>query len=51
MAGRVDFYEEVDGTAPVEQFLEDLPKKQRALVARMLQVLCPIKKRTRYSNA
>jgi phage-related protein len=30
MAWTVDFYEDADGNAPVEEFLDDLPKKQRA---------------------
>jgi len=30
VAWRVDFYEEEGGSAPVEDFLENLPKKQRA---------------------
>jgi phage-related protein len=30
MAWTVDFYEDADGNAPVEEFLDGLPKKQRA---------------------
>jgi phage-related protein len=30
MAWTVDFYEDADGDAPVEAFLDSLPKKQRA---------------------
>jgi hypothetical protein len=39
MAWQVDFYEEEDGSAPVEDFLDDLPKQQRAKALARVKLL------------
>jgi hypothetical protein len=38
-AWRVDFYEEESGSAPVEDFLENLPKKQKAKALALIRKL------------
>jgi hypothetical protein len=38
-AWQVDFYEEESGSAPVEDFLESLPKKQRAKALAVIRKL------------
>ncbi len=39
MAWKVDFYEDGDGNAPVEEFLESLPDKQKAKLIALLKIL------------
>ncbi len=39
MAWRVDFYEDAQGNAPLEDFLDGLPKKQRAKVLGLIEKL------------
>lgn len=39
MTWAVDFYEEADRSAPVEQFLRGLPKKQRAKLVGLVETL------------
>jgi hypothetical protein len=39
MAWRVDFYEEGDGNVPVEDFLNGLPKQQRAKAVALIRLL------------
>ena len=39
MAWQVDFYQEEDSSAPVEEFLEGLPKKQQAKVLALIRKL------------
>jgi hypothetical protein len=39
MAWTVDFYEEPDGSAPVESFLQGLPKQQRAKALALIKLL------------
>ena len=39
VAWRIDFYEEEEGSAPVEDFLERLPKKQRAKALAVIRKL------------
>src|ERR1700724_1427087 len=39
MAWAVDFYEDANGDAPVEDFLERLPKKQRAKLLGLISKL------------
>ncbi len=39
MAWTVDFYEETDGSAPVESFLDGLPKQQRAKALALISLL------------
>src|SRR3989338_7718779 len=39
MAWTVDFYEEKDGSAPVEGFLAELPKKHRAKALAIVRLL------------
>lgn len=39
MAWLVDFYEEEDGSAPVEEFLEDLPRPQKAKALALIKLL------------
>ena len=39
MAWTVDFYADADGNAPVEEFLDSLPKKHRAKLLGMIAIL------------
>jgi hypothetical protein len=39
MTWTVDFYEEPDGSAPVESFLDGLPKQQRAKALALVKLL------------
>ena len=39
MAWTVEFYEDVDGSVPVESFLDGLPKQQRAKALALVKVL------------
>ncbi len=39
MAWQVDFYEEEDGSAPVEEFLDNLPKQQKAKALALVKLL------------
>ncbi len=39
MAWQVDFYEEEDGSAPVEEYLDNLPKQQRARAMALVKLL------------
>lgn len=39
MAWTVEFYEDVDGNAPVETFLDGLPKQQRAKALALVKLL------------
>ncbi len=39
MAWQVDFYQESDGSAPVEVFLDGLPKQQRAKALALIKLL------------
>lgn len=39
MAGRVDFYEEEDGSAPVEDLIAELPKKPKAKALAIVKLL------------
>lgn len=39
MAWQVDFYEKEDGSAPVEEFLDSLPRKQKAKVLALIKLL------------
>ena len=39
MAWRVDFYQDADGNAPMEAFLDGLPKQQRAKALALIKLL------------
>lgn len=39
MAWTVDFYEDADGSAPVEVFVDSLPKQQRAKTLALIKLL------------
>src|SRR5271156_3756915 len=39
MVYEVDFFEDAEGVAPVERFLDELPKKQRAKVLAAIELL------------
>lgn len=39
MAWQVDFYEEEDGRAPVEEFLDSLPRQQKAKALALVKLL------------
>jgi hypothetical protein len=39
MAWQVDFYEEEDGNAPVEDFLDSLPRQQKAKALALIKLL------------